>query len=506
MANEVELKLRIAAPDILRLKHHPGIKVVQVGKPRTRHLLSIYYDTPQLTLLDLGISLRVRRISGNWIQTVKGKGEALAGLHQRQEFEDVIAFGHPDFSKIIDPELTRIFDDEMLRSSLTPLFSTEVRRTEWQLTFENGDQIELALDLGELVVGDKREPISEIELELKQGNTGRLFEFALRLQQNIPLELENISKAQRGYAHYRSQPPVIVSANPVQLHRDMSAHVALKQIAWECITHLQGNQDMVLHGEDIEGVHQMRVALRRLRSALSVFRQIASKQSCASIVEEIRWITGVLGDARDLDVFITQTLPPVLLQLHDQPSLIVLNKKAEHTRQQAYAAVREALSSQRYHRLLLILGDWLENERWHDSNAVECRVFDVAKTMLAKRHKQLKQHGRLLMHAHPEERHATRIAAKKLRYATEFFASLYPEARLREFLPALTKLLDNLGALNDITVTESLIRRLVTEHPKPAYNEALYLFSGWNACNAMHYKQDMERIWNRFASQKSLWD
>jgi triphosphatase len=87
MANEVELKLRIAAPDILRLKHHPGIKVAQVGKPRTHNLLSIYYDTPQLTLLDLGVSLRVRRVSGNWIQTVKGKGEALAGLHQRQEFE-----------------------------------------------------------------------------------------------------------------------------------------------------------------------------------------------------------------------------------------------------------------------------------------------------------------------------------------------------------------------------------------------------------------------------------
>jgi CHAD domain-containing protein len=201
-------------------------------------------------------------------------------------------------------------------------------------------------------------------------------------------------------------------------------------------------------------------------------------------------------------VFITQTLPPILLQLHDQPRLILLNKEAEHTRQKAYAAMRAALSSQRYHRLLLTLGDWLENERWHDSKAVECTVFDIAKSMLAKYQKQLKQHGQRLMQAHPEERHATRIAAKKLRYATEFFASLYPEARLRDYLSALTKLLDNLGTLNDIAVTESLIRCLIGEHPKPVLDEALYLFTGWNACNAMHYKQDLERCWNHFSHQK----
>ena len=504
MANEVELKLRIAAPDTLRLKHHPAIKAAQISKPRTRKLFSIYYDTPQLALLDLDISLRVRRISRNWIQTIKGKGGVLAGVHQRQEFEDVIAFGHPDFSKIINPELTQIFDDKLLRNSLTPIFSTDVQRTEWQLAFDNGDQIELALDIGELVVGNKREPISEVELELKQGNIGRLFDFALKLQQNIPLELENISKAQRGYAYYRSPPLVIVRANPVQLHRDMGANAALRKIVWECLAHLQGNQEMVLHGEDIEGLHQMRVALRRLRSALNVFRQIASNQSTVSIVEECRWLAGVLGHARDLDVFITQTLPPVLEQLYDHPSLIQLNQKAEHARKRAYAEVRKALSSQRYNRLLLTLGYWLENECWHDSNAVECSVFDIAKTMLKKRQKQLKQHGRRLMDAHPEERHTTRIAAKKLRYATEFFASLYKEGRLREFLSALTQLLDNLGVLNDLTVTENLIHHLTDKYPKSVSNEALYLFTGWNSCKAMFYKQDLEKLWNQFASQKSF--
>jgi len=504
MASEVELKLRIATSDIAHLKYHAAISGALVGKPKIRSLTSIYYDTPQLALLDLGISLRVRRVSRNWIQTVKKDAKALVGLYKRYELEDVIAFGHPDFSKITEPALTKVFDNEDLRTLLAPIFSTEVKRTEWQLAFDNGDQIELALDLGELVVGEKREPISEIELELKSGNAGRLFEFALCLQHNIPLEFVNSTKAQRGYAHYRYQPPIVVKAKSIKMHRDWSADEAMKLIAWECVAHLQGNQDMVLNGEDIEGVHQMRIALRRLRSAFNVFRQIASKQSCASFIEELRWITGVLGIARDLDVFVKRTLPPLLEQLHDQPSLIQLNEIAEYERQQAYVEVRKALLSQRYQRLLLVLGDWLENERWKDASSVEYSVFDIADAKLAERYKQLKKHGRRLMHAHEEERHATRLAAKKLRYAAEFFVSFYPKSRSHDFLQALGKLLDILGKLNDTTTTMSLIHRIIDEHPESALNEALYLFTGWNACNVMLDKKDMGRILDQFLLQKML--
>jgi inorganic triphosphatase YgiF len=506
MAHEVELKLRIQPADVTRLRRHPAIRSAVIGKPVTRKLISIYYDTPQLALLDFGISLRVRHMAGNWFQAVKGAGKSLAGLHQRKEWEDQIASGQPDFSKITDPELTAIFDDGELRAALAPIFRTEVNRTEWHLVFDNGDQIELALDVGELVIGERRETICEIELELKGGNTGRLFDLALELQQTIPLELENVSKAQRGYAYYRLQQPVIVKAQPARLRANMSAHEALQQIAWECLSHLQGNQDMVLHGEDIEGVHQMRVALRRLRSAFDVFSSIANKQSCAAITEELRWITGVLGLARDLDVFTAQTLPPILQQLHAHPGLVQLGDKAAAARLKAYAEARAALSSQRYHRILLSLGAWLENQRWRNADSVEYSVRDVARAMLTKRHKQLIKHGKRLMHVHPEERHATRIAAKKLRYAAEFFIGLYPEESSQEFLRPLAKVLDVLGILNDIAVTENLIRCLIGGHPNRPLDESLYLFTGWNACNAMHRMQCLESSWNRFARKHPFWD
>jgi inorganic triphosphatase YgiF len=506
MANEVELKLRIRTADIPHLRRHPAILNAITGKPVTRKLTSIYYDTPQLALLDAKISLRVRRMSGGWFQAVKGAGHSLSGLHQRMEWEDIIAAGHPDFSKITEPALTRIFDDEALRAALAPIFQTEVRRTEWQLAWENGDQVELALDVGELVIGDRREPIQEIELELKAGHTGRLFDLALALQQTIPLELENVSKAQRGYAYYRPQPPAILKARSIRLEPDMRAHAALKQIAWECITHLQGNQDMVLHGEDIEGVHQMRVALRRLRSALSVFRPVAGRESQAEISAELRWIANVLGAARDLDVFITQSLPPLLTQLPEHPGLLQLRDKAAILQLQAYAAVREALCSQRYHRLLLTLGAWLENEHWRTGNPeASLSAIHVAETVLSKRYKQLGKHGRRLMHMHPEERHATRIAAKRLRYAAEFFASLYPESRTQGFLRALNKLLGMLGILNDITVSDHVIQRMVGDHPTPSLAQTSHLFTGWNACQAMHRLEGLDRTWRNFSRMVTFW-
>lgn len=505
MANEIELKLRISAADAARLRKHPALHSHLSEAPVTRKLTSIYYDTPDLALLDAGLSLRVRRMSGGWFQAVKAAGHSSAGLHQRMEWEDIIAFGHPDFSKITDPALTRVFDQPALRQALAPIFTTEVRRTEWQLMWENGDHIELALDLGNLIVGQKRETISEIELELKAGHTGRLFELALTLQDDLKLELENVSKAQRGYGHYRPESPSVARAHRTALKKHLSARSALQQIAWECLAQLQGNQDMVLHGTDIEGVHQMRVALRRLRSAMSVFRDVIDPVACATIREDLKWIADVLGNARDLDVFLTETLPPMVRHLHAHPGLLELREKAKKTQAVAYKEARAALGSQRYHRLLLSLGAWLENSPAQVQDTLEPDVHAVAQRMLAKRYKQLCRHGQRLAEMHEEERHAARIAAKKLRYTAEFFASLYPEKETRAFLRKLAALQGTLGQLNDISVTDTLILKLAGSRPPRPVDEARHLFSGWNASDTVHHLNNMDHDWKTFSRMKAFW-
>lgn len=507
METEVELKLSINRKDVARLQRHPFIVSACNGKSITRKLISIYYDTPDLKLLDAGISLRVRHISGHWIQTLKAAGSSIAGLHQRKEWEDEIVAAHPDFTKILDPVLIKLFADRKLRDALIPIFQTEVQRKEWQLVFDNGDKIELALDLGQLVVGENSEPISELELELKDGNAGRLFDLALELQKVVPVKLENISKGQRGYAYYRAQPPSVFKAKPLKLARNVDANSAFKKIAWECIQHLQSNQDVVLHGTDVEGVHQMRVALRRLRSAFVLIRKVLGPEKSVTLLAELSWFGDVLGKARDLDVFVTQTLPVVMTQFGNHIGLQQLHSKALTTQAEAYADLRAVLSSQRYNALLLTLAAWLENERWHDGshNTQRTRALNIAKTTLTKFHKKLRQTGESHLNLSAEERHATRIAVKKLRYASEFFASFYSSTKSKSFIRKLTQLQDQLGILNDVTITESLLRQFIGSHPKGALNEALHIFTGWNACNAMNSVVVMDKVWRKFISQKPFW-
>lgn len=509
MSTEIELKLRINPTDIPRLKRHPALKPLLVEKPKTRRLVSIYYDTPQLTLLNQNITLRVRRMSGGWFQAVKGGGGSLAGLHQRSEWEDIIASGHPDYTKIAnipDPRLVALFAQPALRTALKPIFTTDMQRTEWQLIYPDATHIELALDVGNLVMDGKlRDAICEIELEIKSGQPVRLFELALELQKTIVLELENVSKAQRGYAYYQPQQLSIKKAVATRLAPNTGAAEAFGQIAWECLAQLQGNQDMVLHGADVEGVHQMRVALRRLRSLFAVFGAVVNRETSTGLMTDIRWISEVLGEARDLDVFVSETLPPMMQPLQQHPGLLLLREKAQHAQSEAYVRVRAALHSQRYHRLQLALAAWLEGKQWLLPEAANLTVKTLAHQVLTKRHKQLKKHGQRLIHMHPEERHLTRISAKKLRYAAEFFTSLSPANGNKGFIRALAEVQGVLGVLNDITTTESLIRQLIGSHPNRVLDEVLHLFTGWNACNAAHNLEHMKEKWEAFACQPPFW-
>jgi triphosphatase len=499
MANEIELKLRIRAADLPRLRRHPAVQRALVGKPVTRRLTSIYYDTPQLALLDADLSLRVRRMSGGWFQAVKGAGHSLAGLHQRMEWEDLLTRGEPDFDKITDPALTPVFGDPALRAALRPIFTTDVRRTEWQLKPDPDSDIEMALDVGDLIVDDKREPICEVELELKSGVPIRLFEFALTLLADIPLWIENVSKAQRGYAHYRPKEVAVRRARDVRLKPGMAPAEACRAILWECLAHLQGNHDAVLLTQDSEGIHQMRVALRRMRSAMSMFA--AFMPPADALKEEIRWLVDTLGTARDLDVFLEETLPPLQAALA-HPGLEKLaeraHKQAEHARKQ----MRSALESQRYQRLLLQLGVWMESPVPGMSGQ---KLEPFARDLLSRHYRQLLRQGKHWAEHADEERHALRISARKLRYAAEFLASLYKTEPSRAFLQHLTRLLGLLGELNDLSVTVQLLDKLQDKSASPLLREAKLLVAGWNAAQHQERLARIERRWQRFADAAPFW-
>ncbi len=506
MAIETELKLLINPADTDRLRRHPLIKAHAVGRARSRNLLSIYFDTPDLALRQQRVALRVRRIGAHWVQTVKGGGGVRAGLHQRGEWEDAVAQDRPDLTKISDPALRKLFSSPAVRDKLQAVFTTEFKRTTWALQWDDGDSIELALDQGAVKSGDKTAPVCEIELELKQGNPARLFQAALELQQTIPLRLENVNKADRGYRLSQAATPPVAKAAALELTREMNVKQAFQAIAWNCISHWTANQEGALLSNEPENIHQIRVALRRLRSLLPQFKAAIPRESYADIVDELKWLANALGPVRNWDVFVTQTLPPILKQFPGDQGLTDVYHEASKAQAAARNDAHMALRSHRYDRMLLSLGTWLMADGWHEHAGseqkqwLEAPVLELAQRVLASCHKTVHLHGPALLSMPAEERHEVRIAVKKLRYATEFFASLFPGKATRSYIEALAQLQDELGVLNDAATTEILLQHLTV--PDMAARGTV---SGWCARGVTMHLVSMDLAWQKFYRKRPFW-
>ncbi|BBP01265.1 inorganic triphosphatase [Sulfuriferula nivalis] len=201
MTQEIELKLNINPADTARFVAHPLLQSV-IERQRLR-LVSVYYDTPALTLMQQRAALRVRLAGTRWIQTIKIGGGAVNGLHSRPEWEVELTDQHPQPSLFTDPIVTQLLTTE-LTHQLTPIFQTVFWRDTWLLDF-NGAKIEVALDQGKVLSLAQATPICEVELELKHGDAQQLTELAQALGQVITLTPDSVSKAQRGYALYQNQ-------------------------------------------------------------------------------------------------------------------------------------------------------------------------------------------------------------------------------------------------------------------------------------------------------------
>jgi inorganic triphosphatase YgiF len=509
MPTETELKLRLLNPaDSALLAQHPAC--IDTPPTAPRRLLSTYFDTPKLNLLNMGIGLRVRDDNGRLIQTVKTTGSSVSGLHQRQEWESEIQQQAPVYALL--PEFIRRqkISDPRLMERVTACFVTDFTRTDWHLNYQ-GSEIELSLDQGEIRANQTVIPLHEIELELKQGEAKHLYTLALELQSHMPLVIENVSKAHRGYALIRPPKHKVRTAGDIKLTLDMNAEAAMEAILWHSLAHLQANHASTLAGNKPEGVHQMRVALRRLRTCISLYKPLLAGSAIQlDILKDINWINGILGEARDWDV-LDETLILASAQASHAELLKPTRDSLRQLRHSAYTALREALSSVRYHRLLLTIGHWLMQREWRqnlDQHAQEILPMPAelyAAQVLRRQHRRLRKHGKKLLKLTPAARHQVRIESKKLAYGARFFRALFPHARQQKaaahYINTLSDLRDQLGHLNDVAVAKDYLNRLNLTVDSPAY----YFLQGWFAAQEAFALQLLPDTWDSLRCQSPFW-
>ena len=517
---ETELKLEVPAHSIARLNSSSLLKRATIASRKPATLVSVYFDTDKLKLRNKGLSLRVRRIGRRYVQTIKQESGESAGLFARNEWERDIGGKRPDLEAARDTALEPLLSKK-LRRGLKPLFETRVRRTVYPI--HSGDsEIELTIDRGKVEAGRQSSPLCEVELELKRGETGELFKLARTLAEQVPIQLSVKSKAERGYALIAGEEPKAVKAAPVALTPESSRQAAFQAVARACLHQLVGNLPAMQDG-DPEALHQMRVALRRLRAATSLFADMLLDPQTQEMNAEFKWISGELGPARELDVFIKRVVKPIADGKPNEPGMAVLTKELRHKREDAFARAQAAIESARFRALVLAIAEWMESGDWTrnaDDFARALRERPIAAAAadeLRRRRKKILQRGARLNEIDPQRRHKLRIRAKKLRYASEFFADAFPDKkavrRRKEFVAALEKLQDALGDLTDITVHETLTKRIIDVQDargKRRRGRAKKAFAagrlfGREEARTASVLRDAERAYGVFAKAKPFW-
>ncbi|HKQ26316.1 MAG TPA: CHAD domain-containing protein [Burkholderiales bacterium] len=504
MSEEIEIKMSVPEERALHLwevlAHHPH------DKPVTHRLFSAYYDTPERALKAAGAALRLRHQGGRWIQTVKSDGHAAGGLHRRVEHEFEVAAQLPSFPAMADAGLDELVADRQLREALTVAFTTEVNRTSSLLRPAAGKVVEVSLDRGVISAGDRREPICEIELELKSGTPGCLFDLALEIAAVLPVGLDNRSKAERGYALAENSKPAPVKAAPAAVTAQMTVQEAFVALVTQCLAHMQANEGGLLRGRDPEYLHQARVGLRRLRSVFRVFGAAVPREPFAVLLEQLKALGQTLGSARDWDVFVTEMMMRSAHEVADHPGIANLRKRAQVARRRTGQAARNAVAVPAHTGMLLRLSSTLYDGSWRgDGTRTAAALPQFAAAELARQHSRVVKRGRGIEQLAFQDLHRLRIAVKRLRYLAEFFLPLAPKKKARNYIRALSELQDLLGSLNDNAVAWRLLDTLSGEAASPSYQQAVGYVRGWSAAESERCRKELPEAWKHFMKTQPWW-
>jgi inorganic triphosphatase YgiF len=429
MVVETELKFRVPARN-LKAVAKSRIPSGKVGERCESDLVSTYFDTGKHKLERHGLTLRVRQDGAKHIQTVKSANGAQFG---RGEWETEISGDAPDLGKADGTPLEPLASKK-LRRKLKPVFETSVHRITVPVRTRRSE-IELAIDRGRIIAGRRSSPIAELELELKSGRPLDLFRVAKALERKSGAELDLRSKSERGYDLVGGKEHQVVFAGTIELEADMEAGEAFRVIARSTVRHFSGNADAVRNG-DPEGIHQMRVGLRRLRAAISLFSKLLSGAGTEELKAQLKWLSGELAPAREIDVFVREDIEPVAHDALLRRGGKAIKQQFEAKRDQAFARASKAVNSERFRLLLIDTLQWIESKQMIATEDAGTPVGKFAADVLHRRIRKACKDGRHLDKMSPQERHKFRIRVKKIRYAADFFESFFRPSANRSSLRA----------------------------------------------------------------------
>ncbi|MCW0234365.1 MAG: CHAD domain-containing protein [Ferrovibrio sp.] len=478
------LRFGLAPGGLALVRRHAVFAERKSAGKRSRVLKSSLslLDTPDRSFAAAGwLCLAIADPQGRRIVTLPIAGVALDTVPSLDAIDDLDTLAEGTLSGQVH-NLTQDGHAVMLQSYKVQLRAADQRATYEALTLQAAPDAAMAMDaLAAALVRD---------LPLRWTGTAPLVQAACHLGMIEP-------------------PPVRSAILDFALPDDVSVAAAFAIVLRHCLAQFDANLLPVLRDRDQEGVHQMRVALRRLRSAIGLFAPILDNNALQPLLDDLRWLGAPLGRKRDLDVFITETLNPLRSQADPPKRLQHLATILEDHRAAAQVALESALNAPRLAALRLALARFVaaiesgDPAVLADTDAATGPAMRFAAALLRKRHKKVKALGRRHAELDIPALHELRIQAKKLRYTAEFFRLLFARRKTsRRFIAALAHLQDCLGMLNDADVGARLVRDLL---PAAGEDPAAAAIAAWFAGRQQLQPAQLGEAWDSFAAIKPFW-
>ncbi|RBP11938.1 inorganic triphosphatase YgiF [Roseiarcus fermentans] len=504
--SERELKFLADAETLRRVLAAPTFGGGEPS-PAWRKLRTVYFDTDAGDLSRARVALRVRHSDDGRVMGLK-RASADGGAFEREETEVAVASAEPDlslFPKALARDIARLTGG----APLAPRFGSDIARAT-RTVAKDGAEVEIAFDDGFLFAGERRAPTQEIELELKSGPPSVLFDLGLDLVEAFPVRLGVQSKAERAHALLDPRPPQPVHANEPALRAGMSLDRAVAVVLHNCLGHILGNLPALEGGDRVEAVHQMRVGVRRLRSAMDLFGEAFPSAGLDALRAEARRIGTALGGARDWDVFVGRLRTGALARFSSEPGFDSLIAAAEAKAAAGHSAVVRLVDDKTIARFALAVERLAAARAWRDGcgadalAALDGPVEAFAAGSLDRLDRKLRKRGRRFQSLAPEARHRLRIAVKHMRYATEFFGALFDADEAERFAGKACALQDALGDLNDAAIALRLVEELAPRRAA-GFARASGLVAGWCARESEGDADALGRDWRRLVKTSSSW-
>jgi CHAD domain-containing protein len=487
------LDLSLPPEDAPRLSRSRTLSGLKSGHARSTPARIIWHDSPDGSLAAEGVSLAETR--NVW---------RMERLYPTIAPPDVAVWPPAAPPPVIAEAATTEDLGQPLPPQLMPVAAFEGRLVTLPLG-QNGSEASMSLMLGRMRAVTSERECCRVRIEGADAG-----DVAMRLTAEFDLRIPRATLAAEALSVARGTPiPPRASGAPV-LPPDPSvgeAHALIVGQLTDVIVHMAAR--ILDDDPSDEPVHQLRVAIRRLKSGLAVFGRVAPSASLGVLKPLLKALNSKLGPARDWDVFIAGTAQAVGAAFGDEPAVVRLIEAAERRRRDCYVELHDWLDSSDFRGLTLQLALFAADLSWREQPSAEERealgtpVAAIAGPVLDRLYKNLVQHAENIDVMPLEALHPVRLDGKRIRYVAEFFATLYPGREARRFVRRLATLQDELGRINDVAVASTLLAELPGRTADHTF--AVGVVRGFVAAHASGARDGATKAWKKLYRQGRFW-